>query len=166
VAAWTGITFVGFFSPIHGLVGTPWPPAWSGWETFWILFYAAATWGNAGFLREHVCRELCPYARVHGMFCDSDTPRMHYHARRGEPRGPRVAGLGGVQARGRGLLDPTSASDYAFRAAHEDIAGPMPHFSAIGQTVTQSPQSRQSPSRSALKCGMGPAMSSCAARNA
>lgn len=130
VAAWTGITFVGFFSPIHGLVGTSWPPLWSGWETFWIVFYAAATWGNAGFLREHVCRELCPYARIHGMFCDSDTPRMHYHARRGEPRGARVPGLGGVEARGRGLLDPTSARDYAFRAAHEDIAGPMPRFSA------------------------------------
>lgn len=130
VAAWTGITFVGFFSPIHGLVGTSWPPLWSGWETFWIVFYAAATWGNAGFLREHVCRELCPYARVHGVFCDSDTPRMHYRARRGEPRGPRMPGLGGVEARGRGLLDPTSARDYAFRAAHEDIAGPMPRFSA------------------------------------
>ena len=130
VAAWTGITFVGFFSPIHGLVGTSWPPLWSGWETFWIVFYAAATWGNAGFLREHVCRELCPYARIHGMFCDSDTPRMHYRARRGEPRGPRMPGLGGVEARGRGLLDPTSARDYAFRAAHEDIAGPMPRFSA------------------------------------
>ena len=130
VAAWTGITFVGFFSPIHGLVGTSWPPLWSGWETFWIVFYAAATWGNAGFLREHVCRELCPYARVHGVFCDSDTPRMHYRARRGEPRGPRMPGLGGVDARGRGLLDPTSARDYAFRAAHEDIAGPMPRFSA------------------------------------
>jgi len=130
VAAWTGITFVGFFSPIHGLVGTSWPPLWSGWETFWIVFYAAATWGNAGFLREHVCRELCPYARIHGVFCDSDTPRMHYRARRGEPRGPRMPGLGGVEARGRGLLDPTSARDYAFRAAHEDIAGPMPRFSA------------------------------------
>lgn len=130
VAAWTGITFVGFFSPIHGLVGTSWPPLWSGWETFWIVFYAAATWGNAGFLREHVCRELCPYARIHGVFCDSDTPRMHYRARRGEPRGPRMQGLGGVEARGRGLLDPTSARDYAFRAAHEDIAGPMPRFSA------------------------------------
>ena len=130
VAGWTGITFVGFFSPMHGLVGNLWPLAWNGWETFWIVFYAAATWGNAGFLREQVCRDLCPYARIHGAFCDSDTPRMQYHARRGEPRGPRVAGLGGIDARGRGLLDPTSASDYAFRAAHEAIAGPMPHFSA------------------------------------
>ena len=164
VAAWTGITFVGFFSPIHGLVGTPWPPVWSGWETFWIVFYAAATWGNAGFLREHVCRELCPYARIHGMFCDNDTPRMQYHARRGEPRGPRVAGLGGVQARGRGLLDPTSASDYAFRAAHEDIAGPMPHFSAdrlgdcldCGDCVSVCPMAldvRAGPNADCISCG-------------
>lgn len=130
VALWTGITFVGFFTPIDTLVATLWQPAWRGWERFWVLFYALATWGNAGFLREQVCRHLCPYARVQAAFCDTDTPRMGYDARRGEPRGPRPAGQGGVIERGRGLLDPVSASDYAFRAAHADIAGPMPHFSA------------------------------------
>jgi polyferredoxin len=125
VALWTGITFVGFFSPIDTLL---WPARWSGWEAFWVLFYAIATWGNAGFLREQVCIDLCPYARVAPLLCDGDTPRVCYDMRRAEPRGPRAAGRGGVQQRGRGLLDPVSASDYAFRAAHPALAGPMPRF--------------------------------------
>src|SRR4249919_1249391 len=52
-ALWTGFTFVGFFTPITELAARAWPfagtgAAWSGWETFWVLFYAVATWGNAG----------------------------------------------------------------------------------------------------------------------
>lgn len=130
LSLWTGITFVGLFSPITGLVTASVQGGWSGWETFWVLFYAAATWGNAGFLREQVCRSLCPFARAQPLLVDPQTPRMLYDARRGEPRGPRPAGLGGVIGRGRGLLDPTSAQDYVFRAAHPWLAGPMPTFSA------------------------------------
>lgn len=129
VAMWTGITFVGFFSPIRGLVcATPWPPTWSGWETFWVLFYAAATWGNAAFLRQQVCTYICPYARLQGLLCDDDTPMVRYHARRGEPRGPRAPGQDSALLRPRGLLDPTTAQDYVFRAAHPAIAGAMPKF--------------------------------------
>lgn len=128
VALWTGITFVGLFSPVRDLVAGAWPPAWSGWETFWVLFYALATWGNAGFLREQVCLDLCPYARICPSLCDRDTPHVQYDARRGEPRGPRAPGRGAVMQRGRGLLDPVSARDYAFRAAHPALAGPMPRF--------------------------------------
>lgn len=130
VALWTGITFVGLFSPIQALIGDPGGPAWSGWETFWVLFYALATWGNAGFLREQVCLDLCPFARVCPSLCDTDTPQMHYLARRGEPRGPRPPGQGGVADRGRGLLDAVSASDYSFRAAHPALAGPLPRFAS------------------------------------
>lgn len=128
VALWTGITFVGFFSPIDQLVTGLWPLAWSGWELFWVLFYALAVWGNAGFLREQVCIDLCPYARLAPLLSDADTPQICYDARRAEPRGPRAPGQGGVEARGRGRLDPVSASDYAFRAAHPALAGPMPRF--------------------------------------
>jgi polyferredoxin len=59
-ALWTGITFVGFFTPIRGLAERAWPFAWTGWEIFWVLFYALATWGNAGVLREQVCKYMCP----------------------------------------------------------------------------------------------------------
>lgn len=130
VALWTGVTFVGLFSPMQALVSSLWPPAWSGWETFWVAFYALATWGNAGFLRQQVCIDLCPFARICPSLCDAHTPQVQYDARRGEPRGPRAPGLGAVMQRGRGLLDAVSASDYAFRAAHPALAGPMPRFPA------------------------------------
>lgn len=128
VALWTGITFVGFFSPIQALVTGFWPATWSGWELFWVLFYAAAVWANAGYLREQVCVDLCPYARMAPLLCDADTPQVCYDARRAEPRGARPRGKGGVVQRGRGLLDPVSADDYAFRAAHPALAGAMPRF--------------------------------------
>ncbi|MFG3447607.1 4Fe-4S dicluster domain-containing protein [Stenotrophomonas sp. NPDC047960] len=130
IALWTGITFVGLFSPIQPLVAGVWTARWSGWETFWVLFYATAAWANAGFLREQVCIDLCPYARVAPLLCDADTPQICYDACRAEPRGHRERGQGSVRQRGRGLLDPTSASDYAFRAAHPALAGPPPRFAA------------------------------------
>src|SRR5687768_13481344 len=43
VALWTGITFVGYFTPIRDLLSSP--PG--SWEAFWVLFYGLATYGNA-----------------------------------------------------------------------------------------------------------------------
>jgi cytochrome c oxidase accessory protein FixG len=59
------------------------------WETFWIFFYGFATWGNAGFMREQVCKYMCPYARFQGVMFDPDTLIVTYDAERGEPRGAR-----------------------------------------------------------------------------
>ncbi|MDR2958209.1 MAG: 4Fe-4S binding protein [Stenotrophomonas sp.] len=164
LSLWTGITFVGLFSPIAELVTALPRAAWSGWETFWVLFYAAATWGNAGFLREQVCRSLCPFARAQPLLTDPYTPRMLYDARRGEPRGPRPSGLGGVLGRGRGLLDPTTAQDYVFRAAHPLLAGPTPTFSdnrlgdctdclACVRACPMQLDIRQGPQADCLACG-------------
>ncbi len=130
IALWTGLTFVGLFTPIEALLWRAIHLRLGAWETFWILFYAAATWGNAGFLRRQVCSTLCPFARLQPLLRDGHTPRMLYIARRGEPRGSRPAGLGSVGARGRGLLDAVTAQDYVFRAAHPALAGAMPLFSA------------------------------------
>jgi cytochrome c oxidase accessory protein FixG len=73
LALWTGFTFVGYVTPIRDLAGAVAAlPAWLGggvayplgpWETFWILFYGFATYGNAGWMREQVCLYMCPYAR-------------------------------------------------------------------------------------------------------
>lgn len=123
LALWTGISFVGYFAPIAELVARVRPFAWSGWETFWVLFYALATWGNAGFLRSQVCRYLCPYARLQPLLCDRDTPLIGYDARRGEPRGARACGQGSVAQRGRRLLDAGTARDYALRAGIARLAG-------------------------------------------
>src|SRR5688572_24728598 len=120
-ALWTGFTFVGFFTPITDLAArTPLagnPPGWGNWELFWVLFYALATWGNAGFLREQVCKYMCPYARFQSAMFDRNTLIIAYDPMRGEPRGPRKRGMKGAAER-RGLLDPATAYDYVLRAAH------------------------------------------------
>ncbi|MBJ7574154.1 4Fe-4S dicluster domain-containing protein [Luteimonas sp. MC1828] len=116
-ALWTGFTFVGFFTPITDLAARLPTLAWGGWETFWVLFYALATWGNAGFLREQVCKYMCPYARFQSAMFDRNTLIIAYDPMRGEPRGPRRRGLGSVAQRARGLLDQITAYDYVFRAA-------------------------------------------------
>ena len=43
------------------------------WEAFWSLFYGFATYGNAGYLREQVCKYMCPYARFQSAMFDRDT---------------------------------------------------------------------------------------------
>jgi polyferredoxin len=120
-ALWTGFTFVGFFTPITQLWARA-PLAWGGWEMFWVYFYALATWGNAGFLREQVCKYMCPYARFQSAMFDRNTLIIAYDPMRGEPRGPRKRTLGSVLERGRGLLDKILAYDYVFRAAHHPSA--------------------------------------------
>jgi cytochrome c oxidase accessory protein FixG len=87
VGLWTGFTFVGFFSPIRELAGAVASAALGPWETFWILFYAFATYGNAGWLREQVCTYMCPYARFQSAMFDRDTLIVTYDEGRGEPRG-------------------------------------------------------------------------------
>ena len=89
IALWTGISFVGYFTPIRELLGAILTLSTGPWQTFWVLFYGFATWGNAGFMREQVCKYMCPYARFQGVMFDRDTLTVTYDARRGEPRGSR-----------------------------------------------------------------------------
>jgi cytochrome c oxidase accessory protein FixG len=89
LALWTGFTFVGYFTPIRELWGEVWSADLGGWQTFWILFYGFATYGNAGWMREQVCKYMCPYARFQGVMFDPDTLIITYDGNRGEPRGPR-----------------------------------------------------------------------------
>jgi polyferredoxin len=117
-ALWTGFTFVGFFTPIRDLGGRLMPFEWGAWETFWVLFYALATWGNAGFLREQVCKYMCPYARFQSAMFDRNTLIIAYEPRRGEPRGPRKRGaVASVLERARGLLSPEAAQHQVIVAA-------------------------------------------------
>ena len=133
-ALWTGFTFVGFFTPIRDLGGRLVPFEWGGWETFWVFFYSLATWGNAGFLREQVCKYMCPYARFQSAMFDRNTLIIAYDPTRGEPRGARKRGLASVLERARGLLDVALANDYVFRASrHPSAASQQAH--AMG-TIT------------------------------
>jgi len=86
---WTGFTFVGFFTPIRELGQSVIGFQLGGWETFWLIFYSFATYGNAGILREQVCKYMCPYARFQSAMFDKDTLVIAYDEARGEPRGGR-----------------------------------------------------------------------------
>lgn len=89
VALWTGFTFVGYFTPVKMLAGEVVTWTLGPWEMFWILFYAFATYGNAGWMREQVCKYMCPYARFQSVMFDPDTLVITYDAQRGDPRGSR-----------------------------------------------------------------------------
>jgi len=98
---WTGFTFVGYFTPIRDLGGEFLGLTAGGWAWFWTLFYGFATYGNAGYMREQVCKYMCPYARFQSAMFDHDTLIISYDEKRGEPRGGRkrsvdhkAAGLG------------------------------------------------------------------------
>ena len=90
VALWTGYTFVGYFTPIRVLGTEVLSMGVGPWEAFWILFYGFATYGNAGYMREQVCKYMCPYARFQGAMFDRDTLIISYDEKRGEPRGSRA----------------------------------------------------------------------------
>ena len=98
---WTGFTFVGYFVPIRELGPQLLTLSAGGWATFWTFFYGFATYGNAGYMREQVCKYMCPYARFQSAMFDKDTLIISYDEKRGEPRGgrkrsadPKQLGLG------------------------------------------------------------------------
>ena len=101
LSMWTGFTFVGYFEPIRELNNQFMTLTVGGWTAFWGLFYGFATYGNAGYMREQVCKYMCPYARFQSAMFDKDTLIISYDEKRGEPRGgrkrsvdPKLAGLG------------------------------------------------------------------------
>ncbi|MQG94056.1 cytochrome c oxidase accessory protein CcoG [Pseudomonas sp. MN1F] len=98
----TGLTFVGYFTPIRPLAHELFTLQLSGVALFWVLFFTAATYINAGLLREAVCLHMCPYARFQSVMFDKDTLAVAYDPRRGESRGPRKKGS---DARAQGLGD-------------------------------------------------------------
>lgn len=89
ISALTGLTFVGYFTPIRPLAAELLTWQLGGVSLFWVLFFAAATYLNAGWLREAVCMHMCPYARFQSVMFDKDTLAIAYDAARGERRGPR-----------------------------------------------------------------------------
>jgi cytochrome c oxidase accessory protein FixG len=89
LALWTGFTFVGYFTPIKELSASVLSASLGSWEIFWIFFYAAFLYLMAGFMREQMCKYMCPYARFQGVMFDPDTLIITYDPERGEPRGLR-----------------------------------------------------------------------------
>jgi polyferredoxin len=99
LSLWTGFTFVGFFTPILDLAHEVRNFSLGSWEAFWIVFYGFATYGNAGYMREQVCKYMCPYARFQSAMFDDDTLIISYDVERGEPRGARKRSVPSVLAR-------------------------------------------------------------------
>jgi cytochrome c oxidase accessory protein FixG len=93
IGLWTGFTFVAYFTPAQTLAAEALALSLGPWETFWVLFYGLATYGNAGYMREQVCKYMCPYARFQSAMFDRDTLVISYDAERGEPRGSRRRGV-------------------------------------------------------------------------
>ena len=89
VAGATGITFVSYFSSEEVLSRNLFSFQLGNWEMFWIFFFTVATYVNAGWMREQVCKYMCPYARFQSAMFDKDTLIISYDAKRGEPRGSR-----------------------------------------------------------------------------
>lgn len=97
-AAWllfsliTGFTLVAYFTPLTELLESLTTWGFGGWEIFWIFFYGGFTYLMAGFMREQVCKYMCPYARFQSVMFDPDTLIITYDPVRGEPRGARKKG--------------------------------------------------------------------------
>ena len=89
ISVLTGLTFVGYFTPIRPLAAELLTWQMGGVSLFWVLFFTGATYINAGWLREAVCMHMCPYARFQSVMFDKDTLTISYDAARGEHRGPR-----------------------------------------------------------------------------
>lgn len=91
IAFLTGLTFVGYFYDVKDLVVdlVTFNAHPSG--VFWLFFFTVATYGNAGYLREQVCKYMCPYARFQSVMYDQDTMLVTYDEARGESRGKRKA---------------------------------------------------------------------------
>lgn len=88
----TAVTFVGYFTPIRELVSDLVTFEVGGQALFWVFFFTAATYLNAGWLREKVCLHMCPYGRFQSSMLDKDSLVITYDAARGETRGPRKKG--------------------------------------------------------------------------
>ncbi|WP_137818503.1 cytochrome c oxidase accessory protein CcoG [Pseudomonas sp. 2FG] len=89
VSLLTALTFLGYFTPIRPLAQELFSLQLEGAALFWLLFFSAATYINAGWLREQVCIHMCPYARFQSVMFDKDSLLVSYDAARGEGRGPR-----------------------------------------------------------------------------
>ena len=105
IGLWTGFTFVGYFTPIRELSDEVLRFALGPWELFWVLFYGFATYGNAGWMREQVCKYMCPYARFQSAMFDRDTLTVTYDLQRGEGRGSRPRSDTPDQYHAKGLGD-------------------------------------------------------------
>jgi cytochrome c oxidase accessory protein FixG len=93
VAFMTGMTFVGYFYPVRDLSVELITLSVTGWAAAFTALFTVATYINAGWMREQVCKYMCPFARFQSVMFDRDTLIVSYDPKRGEPRGSRKRGV-------------------------------------------------------------------------
>ncbi len=94
----TATTFVSYVSGTEALYGS-WQmigfipfPNWPTWVWVSMFIFTFATYANAGYMREQMCIQICPYGRFQSVMFDKDTLIVSYDYERGEPRGARKKG--------------------------------------------------------------------------
>ena len=107
LAFWTGLTFVAYFTPSRVLWDELMRVALGSWEWFWIASYGLLTYVNAGWMREQICRYICPYSRFQSVMQDQHTLVITYDSLRGEPRGLRNRKNGGSELQQGDCVDCT-----------------------------------------------------------
>jgi cytochrome c oxidase accessory protein FixG len=97
----TAATFIGYFYGIKPLIVDAFNLQLPFVTVFWTGFFTLATYLNAGWMREQVCKYMCPYARFQSAMFDKDTLVVSYDEARGEARGsrkknidPKTVGMG------------------------------------------------------------------------
>ncbi len=99
----TAASFVSFFASTDslyrdwttlaiGAINLP-VPAWNASMLAFLAIFTLATYGNAGWMREQFCVQVCPYGRFQSVMFDHDTLVVSYDEARGEPRGARKRGI-------------------------------------------------------------------------
>ncbi len=81
--AWTQLQLGGLSVPV---------PDWNSSMLVFLTIFTLATYGNAGWMREQFCIQVCPYGRFQSVMFDRDTLIVSYDFNRGEPRGSRKKG--------------------------------------------------------------------------
>ncbi|OUR63045.1 cytochrome c oxidase accessory protein CcoG [Colwellia sp. 39_35_sub15_T18] len=89
MSAVSATTFISYFIPTTVLYSDIVAFNCSGIVSFWLCFFTVCTYGNAGWLREKVCIDMCPYARFQAAMFDKNTLLVAYDKTRGEGRGAR-----------------------------------------------------------------------------
>jgi cytochrome c oxidase accessory protein FixG len=86
IAAFTGLSFVAWFTDAIELWGDYLTLSASLIEWFTLSLFTVGTYVLAGHLREQTCLWLCPYGRIQSVMIDRDTVVPSYDYNRGEPR--------------------------------------------------------------------------------
>lgn len=84
VSGWTAVTLVALFVPLYTLLPSLLTGNLGAYPLGWLVGITLATYGNAGWLREHLCVYLCPYARFQAVMFDTHTPVVSYNRDRND----------------------------------------------------------------------------------